>query len=149
MRVSHLAWEADLKQTQRSHYTSVGGQCGIAVLSSLLLTKSLVLQPNVWPNMTSADFLRPLGIPRLATCSPSIGVPGSPRVRHDTFTPQSPHIRVRPYRRAFVTISSLDQSNPPQMRFVYLDSGFCLRLPSDSKLPWTPLPSGYSYLLLR
>jgi hypothetical protein len=30
----------------------------------------------------------------------------------------------------------------PRMRFVYLDSGLCLQLPSDSTSRWTPLLFG-------
>jgi len=33
----------------------------------------------------------------------------------------------------------------PRMRFLFVGPGFCLRLPSDSGSPRTPLPSGYRF----
>jgi hypothetical protein len=39
------------------------------------------------------------------------------------------------------------QTRPPRMRFLFIRSGLCLRLPSDSTSRWTPLPlaSGSHY----
>ena len=66
----------------------------------------------------------------------------SPRVRTITFIPCNRRI----YRMEFGqywTLLSLASSSTlirPYMRFLFVGSGFCLRLPSDSTSRWTPLP---------
>ena len=45
----------------------------------------------------------------------------------------------------FILSCGLTLALQPLMRFVFLGSEFCLRLPSDPTLRWTPLPSASSF----
>ncbi|WP_406687467.1 hypothetical protein, partial [Rossellomorea vietnamensis] len=49
----------------------------------------------------------------------------------------------------FDLFGSLIQEMQPNMRFVFLGSKICFQLPSDSRSPWTPLPSANGYIDLR
>uniref|UniRef100_A0A7V6A5D4 Uncharacterized protein n=1 Tax=Desulfobacca acetoxidans TaxID=60893 RepID=A0A7V6A5D4_9BACT len=54
----------------------------------------------------------------------------------------------RTYAQAFRAGTGLERYLPPHpawtppMRFLIVRPALCLRLPSDSALRWTPLPSG-------
>lgn len=93
----------------------------------------------LWPLLTSAA---PSGL--LAEAVVLFGQDGrSPRVRTSSFAPHPPHLPENSIMATgFVLSSKLTVSLRPRMRFVFLGSWLCLRLPSDPTSRWTPLPFG-------
>ena len=66
----------------------------------------------------------------------------SPRVRAITFLPCNCHIYCMEFGQYWTSFCYASSSAPiqPYMQFLFVSSGFCLRLPSDSTSRWTPLP---------
>jgi len=97
---------------------------------------------TLWPLLTSADpseFLTKPIVPRGQICRP-------PRVRVTASTPHPPHLLGNHLMAmGFVLSSELTLVPQPLMRFVFLGSELCLRLPSDPTSRWTPLPSASSF----
>ena len=97
------------------------------------------------PTTASADFWKPLRIPCGIPCRLR-QVPRPPRVRTAAFTPHPPHLlHHRLMATGFALSRKLAPIMQPGMRFVFLGSGLCLRLPSDPTSRWTPLPSANSF----
>jgi hypothetical protein len=71
--------------------------------------------------------------------------------KHTLFHPMyPPHLPQEPLGDStFVLLGKLSQLPQPRLRFVVLESGVCLRLPSDSTSRSTPLPSANNYNHLR
>ncbi len=97
------------------------------------------------PTMTSADFWqfsRALlhGLPYRSKSSWHIcqTSPG----KSDSLHPMYPPHLLNEARAVldFVLIRRLVRSIQPHMRFLFIGSGLCRRLPSDSTSRWTPLP---------
>ena len=103
----------------------------------------------VWAFGCCGSLIRPrltaafLG-PHLAVRSCPLWRGGSsPRVRRVTFAPVPPHIRTAvPDDFGFEDRRLLAHGSTPEMRFVFLGSGFCLQLPSDPTSRWAPLLFG-------
>ena len=69
-----------------------------------------------------------------------------PRVRTAAFTPHPPHLLHHHLMvMGFALSRRLARMIQPDMRFVFLRSAFCLRLPSDPTSRWTPLPLANSF----
>jgi hypothetical protein len=69
-----------------------------------------------------------------------------PRVRTAAFPPHPPHLLHHHLMvMGFALSRKLAQMIQPDMRFVFLRSAFCLRLPSDPTSRWTPLPLANSF----
>jgi hypothetical protein len=96
----------------------------------------------LWPLLTSAEPSEPLTgfiVPNGQRCRP-------PRVRVTASAPHPPHLLGNHLMATgFVLSRGLTLAPQPRMRFVFLGSGFCLRLPSDPTSRWTPLPSASSF----
>ena len=92
--------------------------------------------------MTSADFWALIPAP-LDTDS-TWQTPRSPRVMHTHLPPYARRIYVRAFRTGIGLWRDWTPhpTRPPRMWFLFVEPGFCLRLPSDSTSRWTPLPSG-------
>lgn len=97
------------------------------------------------PTMASADFCEPFKIPygifsrHRQVCRP-------PRVRTAAFPPHPPHLLHHTLMvMGFALSRKLTRMIQPDMRFVFLGSAFCLRLPSDPTSRWTPLPLANSF----
>ena len=104
-------------------------------LCRLSLT-SLVL----WSRLTSVGSAMPCSMGYILRCVPH----RSPRIRYNSLhSMQPPHLRGR-VRVVwdFDLCCSLVRSAPPCMRFLFVGSELCLRLPSDSASRRTPLPFG-------
>ena len=97
------------------------------------------------PNMASADFCEPFKIP-CGIFSRYRQARRPPRVRTAAFTPHPPHLLHHLLMvMGFALSRKLARMIQPDMRFVFLRSAFCLRLPSDPTSRWTPLPSANSF----
>ncbi len=97
------------------------------------------------PTMASADFWKSFRIPCGIPCHLR-QVPRPPRVRTTAFTPHPPHLlHHRLMATGFTLSRKLAPMMQPGMRFVFLELGFCLQLPSDPTLRWSPLPSANSF----
>jgi len=97
------------------------------------------------PNMASADFCKPFKIP-CGIFSRHRQDRRPPRVRTAAFTPHPPHLlHHRLMAMGFALSGKLARVIQPYMRFVFLGSAFCLRLPSDPTSRWTPLPLASSF----
>jgi len=94
------------------------------------------------PTMTSADFWAL--IPAPLDAGSTWQTPRSPRVMHTHLPPYARRMYVRACRTGIGLrrYAPSHPTRPPQMRFLFVEPGFCLRLPSDSTSRWTPLPSG-------
>ena len=102
----------------------------------------------LWTTMASADFLQ-FNLPSLIglfLCDiPSLlsGTPvRPPRVRAITFLPCNRCIYCMELGQYWTLFCLANSSIPiqPYMQFLFVGSGFCRRLPSDSTSRWTPLP---------
>ena len=97
------------------------------------------------PTMASADFCEPFKIP-YGIFSRHRQVRRPPRVRTAAFPPHPPHLLHHHLMvMGFALSRKLAQMIQPDMRFVFLRSAFCLRLPSDPTSRWTPLPLANSF----
>ena len=97
------------------------------------------------PNMASADFCEPFKIP-YGILSRHRQARRPPRVRTAAFPPHPPHLLHHPLMvMGFALSRKLTRMIKPDMRFVFLRSAFCLRLPSDPTSRWTPLPLAKSF----
>src|SRR5690606_34658650 len=65
-----------------------------------------------------------------------------PRVRAIAFLPCNRRIYCMELGQYWTLFCTANSSIPiqPYMQFLFVGSGFCLRLPSDSTSRWTPLP---------
>jgi hypothetical protein len=96
----------------------------------------------LWPLLISAKPSEPL----TGSIVPSGQLRRPPRVRTTASTPHPPHLLGYPLMAmGFVLSRKLARIPQPSMRFVFLESGFCLRLPSDPTSRWTPLPLANSF----
>lgn len=87
-------------------------------------------------NTASADFWKPLRIPHEIP-SHLRQVSRPPRVRITTFPPHPPHLLPYPLMATGFALSrKLARVMQPDIRFVFLGSGFCLRLLSGSTSRW-------------
>ena len=101
---------------------------GFAILIRPLLTSVSLSKSLTKPFVSSRQAYRP------------------PRVRIAAFTPHPPHLLRHPLMAmGFALSRKLAQMPQPSMRFVFLRSGFCLRLPSDLTSRQAPLPSANSF----
>ena len=97
------------------------------------------------PTMASADFCEPFKTP-YEIFSRHLQTRIPPRVRTATFTPHPPHLLHHLLMvMGFALSCKLAQVIQSDMRFVFLGSAFCLRLPSDPTSRWTPLPLANSF----
>ena len=97
------------------------------------------------PNMASADFCEPFKTP-CGIFSRHRQARRPPRVRTAAFTPHPPHLLHHLLMvMGFALSCKLALMMQPDMRFVFLRSAFCLRLPSDPISRWTPLPLANSF----
>ena len=97
------------------------------------------------PNMASADFCKPFKIP-YGIFSRHRQDRRPPRVRTAAFTPHPSYsLHHRLMAMGFALSCKLARVIQPDMRFVFLGSAFCLRLPSDPTSRWTPLPLANSF----
>ena len=97
------------------------------------------------PTTAFADFWKPFRIPCGIPCRLR-QVPRPPRVRTAAFTPHPPHLlHHRLMATGFALSRKLAPIMQPGMRFVFLGSAFCLRLPSDPTSRRTPLPLANSF----
>ena len=97
------------------------------------------------PNMASADFCEPFKTP-CEIFSRHRQARRPPRVRTAAFTPHPPHLLHHLLMvMGFALSRKLALAIQPDMRFVFLGSAFCLRLPSDPTSRWTPLPLANSF----
>jgi hypothetical protein len=95
--------------------------------------------------MASADFCEPFKIP-YGIFSRYRQARRPPRVRTAAFPPHPPHLLHHNLMvMGFAFSRKLTLMIQPDMRFVFLRSAFCLRLPSDSTSQWTPLPLANSF----
>ena len=92
------------------------------------------------PRLTSAGSAMPCDMGYNLRCAPH----RPPRLRCNSLhSMQPPHLRDRVRVVWDFDLScSLVRSAPPFMRFLFVGSEFCLRLPSDSVSRRTPLPFG-------
>ena len=130
----------------RSH--SKWSCCAAMTTNPRVLTTDYMFGPSgwsaalLWPLLTSADpseFLTKPIVPRGQICRP-------PRVRVTASTPHPPHLLGNHLMAmGFVLSCGLTLVPQPLMRFVFLGSELCLRLPSDPTSRWTPLPSASSF----
>ena len=94
----------------------------------------------LWPRLTSVGSAMPCNMGYILRCVPH----RPPRIRCNSLHSMvPPHLRVR-VRVVwdFDLCCSLVRSAPPYMRFLFVGSELCLRLPSDSVSRRTPLPFG-------
>ena len=97
------------------------------------------------PPMASADFCELFKTP-YGIFSHLRQVRRPPRVRTAAFPPHPPHLLDHLLMvMGFALSRRLAPMIQPDMRFVFLGSAFCLRLPSDPTSRWTPLPSANSF----
>ena len=97
------------------------------------------------PTMASADFCEPFKIP-YGIFSRHRQARRPPRVRTAAFPPHPPHLLDHHLMvMGFALSRKLARMIQPDMRFVFLRSAFCLRLPSDPTSRWTPLPLANSF----
>lgn len=95
--------------------------------------------------MASADFCKPLKTP-YGVFSRHRQAHRPPRVRTAAFPPHPPHLLHHHLMvMGFALSRKLARMIQPDMRFVFLRSAFCLRLPSDPTSRWTPLPLANSF----
>jgi hypothetical protein len=100
---------------------------------------------NAEPIMASADFCEPFKIP-CGILSRHRQVLRPPRVRTAAFPPHPPHLLHHNLMvMGFALSRKFTRMIQPDMRFVFLRSAFCLRLPSDPASRWTPLPLANSF----
>lgn len=91
------------------------------------------------PIMASADFCKPFKTP-YGVFSRYRQAHRPPRVRIAAFPPHPPHLLDHLLMvMGFALSCKLARMIQPDMRFVFLGSAFCLRLPSDPTSRWTPL----------
>lgn len=96
----------------------------------------------LWPLLTSVDPSESLT--RFVVLVGQIC--RSPRVRVTASPPHPPHLlRYRLMATGFILSRGLAPISQPLMRFVFLGSEFCRRLPSDPTSQWTPLPLASSF----
>ena len=130
----------------RSH--SKWSCCGAMTANLQVLPTDYMFGPSdrsevlLWPLLTSAG---PSGL-----LAKSIVLQGqvcrSPRVRVTASTPHPPHLLGNHLMATgFILSCGLTLVPQPLMRFVFLGSEFCLRLPSDPTSRWTPLPLASSF----
>jgi hypothetical protein len=97
------------------------------------------------PTIASADFCEPFKIPH-GTLSRHRQARRPPQVRTAAFAPHPPHLLHHHLMvMGFALSRKLTRVIQPDMRFVFLRSAFCLRLPSDPTSRWTPLPLANSF----
>ena len=99
----------------------------------------------LWPRLTSAGSAMPCDMGYIFRCVSH----RPPRLRCNSLHPMQPlHLRDRVRVVWDFDLSCrLVRSAPPYMRFLFVSSEFCLRLPSDSASRRTPLPFGLHFLL--
>ena len=96
--------------------------------------------------MTSADFsqfsITSLSIVPVRYSSLLSTLVRPPRVRAITFLPCNCCIYCMEFGQYWTLFCYANSSIPiqPYIQFLFVSSGFCLRLPSDSTSRWTPLP---------
>lgn len=98
--------------------------------------------------MASADFLQFImtSLPSLFLWEIPSLLSGTlvrpPRVRAITFLPCNCCIYCMELVQYWTSFCDANSSVPgqPYIQFLFVSSGFCLRLPSDSTSRWTPLP---------
>ena len=90
--------------------------------------------------MTSADFSQFAVATDFIPCFHLLV--RSPRVRTITFLPCNRCIYLVKFGQYWTSLcfASSSASRRPYMHFLFVGSGLCLRLPSDSTSRWTPLP---------
>jgi len=113
-----------------------------------VLTTDYMFSPSdwsavlLWPLLTSAHPSEPLAesiVPLGQACR-------SPRVRVTASAPHPPHLlRYRLMATGLALSRRLTPIPQPCMRFVFLGSELCRRLPSDPTSRWTPLPLASSF----
>jgi hypothetical protein len=97
----------------------------------------------LWPLLTSGSS----AVHYCTGCHVDVhlhGLPARPpRVRTIAFIPCTRHIYCIGFGQCWTSSCYADSSTQmqPRMRFLFIGSGLCLRLPSDSTSRWTPLPS--------
>ena len=113
-----------------------------------VLTADDMFGPSDWP----AVLIRPLltSAEQSGFLTKSIVLSGQPcrppRVRITASAPHPPHLlRYRLMAAGFVLSRELTPVPQPPMRFLFIGSELCLRLPSDPTSRWTPLPSASSF----
>jgi hypothetical protein len=113
-----------------------------------VLTASYMFGPSDWstvlirPLLTSANPSGPLTRPIVQLGQ----IRRSPRVRVAASAPHPPHLlRCHLMATGFALSRKLALTSQPFMQFVFLESGFCRRLPSDPTSRWTPLPLASSF----
>ena len=94
----------------------------------------------IWPLLTSTNPSKPLSLSHHRQAH------RPPRVRTAAFPPHPPHLLHHLLMVMGFTLScKLARVIQPDMRFVFLGSAFCRRLPSDPTSRWTPLPLANSF----
>jgi hypothetical protein len=127
------------------------------IMKSAASPRPRILEPRlrlpVWPfspayagpTMASADSCKPSKTP-IGVFSRHRKTHRPPRVRTAAFPPHPPHLLHHHLMViGFALSRKLAQMIQPDMRFVFLRSAFCLRLPSDPTSRGTPLPLANSF----
>ena len=129
---SHLNWSCCATMTSNPQVLTTDDMFGPSDWSAVLIR----------PLLTSAEPSGPL--------TESIVLSGQscrpPRVRITASAPHPPHLpKYRLMAAGFVLSRELTPVPQPPMRFLFIGSELCFRLPSDPTSRWTPLLSASSF----